>query len=316
MVSFVLRRLLFAVPTLIGAYVLIFLLTRFVPGDPVMLILQENYSLSGTSYEAIQRQLGLDLPIWQQLVRSAVNTVRGDFGTSFQNNRPVLTNVSDHIGDTVLLAIAALWVSAVIGVPAGVIAALKHNRWQDYTAMTLSLLTLCAPGFWLAILLIIVFSLKLGWLPTFGVGEPSNPLSIARHLVLPAIALGASAAGLIARVTRSSMLEVLTQDYIRTARAKGVSNRGVVVRHALRNAMLPVITIFGLEAVTLLSGTVIIETVFARPGIGKLLVDAILVRDYPQIQALLLLFVAIAIIISIVVDIVYGLVDSRIRVAR
>lgn len=313
MLSFILRRLLLAVPTLLGAYLLIFLITRLVPGDPVMLILEENYSMSNATYEAVQQRLGLDQPIWKQFFTSLGNTLQGDFGTSFQNNRPVAANVNDQIGDTVLLAIAALCVSAVIGIPAGAFAALRHNNWQDYTAMTFSLLALCAPGFWLAILLIIVFSLKLGWLPTFGVGEPGNPVSVAKHLVLPAVALGASVAGLVARISRSSMLEVLTQDFVRTARAKGVSERGVIVRHALRNAMLPVITIFGLEAVTLLSGTVITETVFARRGIGKLLIDAILVRDYPQIQALLILFVGIAVVMNIVVDVAYGLVDPRIR---
>lgn len=316
MVAFVVRRLLMAIPTLLGAYILIFLLTRLVPGDPVMLILEENYSTSSASYEAIQRQLGLDKPIWEQFFHSLGNTLRGDFGVSFQNSRPVALNVNDQIIDTVRLAVVALFLSGAIGIPAGVIAALRHNRWQDLSTMTLSLLALCAPSFWLAILLIIVFSLKLGWLPTFGVGEPGDWLSIGKHLVLPGLALGAGGAGLVARVARSSMLEALSHDYVRTARAKGLRESVVIVRHALRNALLPVVTIFGLEAVTLLTGTVIIETVFARRGIGKLLVDAILVRDYPQIQAILTLFVAIAIVTNILVDLAYGLVDPRIRTSR
>lgn len=315
MISYVVKRLLIAIPTLLGAYTLIFLSTRLVPGDPVLIIMEENFSRgsSADAYAAVERQLGLDRPIWEQYLVSLGDTLRGDFGTSFQNNRPVSANIADQSIDTVRLAIAAMMVSAFIGIPAGVIAAMRRNRWPDVVATVGALVALCAPGFWLGILLLLLFSLKLEWLPTFGVGEPGNPVSIIKHLILPAFALGAAGAGLIARVARSSMLEVLSQDYIRTARAKGLRERLVVMRHGFRNALIPIVTIFGLEAITLLSGTVVTERVFARRGLGNLLVDAVLSRDYPQIQAILILFVGIAILVNILIDVFYVLVDPRIR---
>lgn len=312
MISFVLRRLLIALPTLLGAFALIFLLTRFVPGDPVQLLIEENVT-TGESYDSIQRQLGLDKPVWGQFFDSLANTVRGDFGTSFQNRRPVGKNISEQLPATIQLTVAAMIVSAVIGIPAGIIAAVKRNRWPDFFAMVTSLVALCAPSFWLGIILILIFSLKLEILPTFGVGNTDNPLELIKHLVLPAFTLGAAGAGIVARITRSSMLEVLSQDYIRTGRAKGLSDRVVILRHALRNAMIPVTTVFGLEAVALLSGTVIVETVFARRGIGRLLIESILTRDYPQIQGVLLFFVGMAILVNLLVDILYGVIDPRIR---
>jgi ABC-type dipeptide/oligopeptide/nickel transport system permease component len=315
MTGYVVKRLLIAIPTLLGAYTLIFLSTRLVPGDPVLLILEENFSRgdSEEAYAAVERQLGLHRPIWEQYFISLWDTLQGNFGTSFQNNRPVSVNITDQAADTVRLAIAAMLVSAIIGIPAGVVAAVRRNRWPDLVATVAALIALCAPGFWLGILLLLVFSLKLQLLPTFGVGEAGDPISIVRHLVLPALALGAAGAGLIARVTRSAMLEVLSQDYVRTARAKGLRERFVVMNHGFRNALIPVVTIFGLEAITLLSGTVVTERVFARRGLGNLLVDAVLTRDYPQIQAILILFVGIAILVNIVIDVIYVFVDPRIR---
>lgn len=312
MASYILGRLLLALPTLLGAFVLIFLMTRLVPGDPVLHIMDEHFT-HADAYEQIERQLGLDKPAWQQFSQSFTNSIRGDFGMSFQNRRPVTANISGHIGPTVYLAIAALIVSVVIGVPAGIVAAKYRNRWPDGASMVAALLALCAPNFWLGILLLLLFSLKLGWFPTFGSGEPGNPVSIIKHLVLPALTLGSAGAGLVARITRSAMIEVLSLDYVQTARAKGLSDRVVTYRHALRNAMIPIITVSGLEAITLLSGTAIVETVFARRGVGKLLVDSVIARDYPQIQALLLIFVVMAILVNIAVDLLYGVADPRIR---
>jgi peptide/nickel transport system permease protein/oligopeptide transport system permease protein len=312
MLAFVARRILVALPTLIGAYILIFLMIRFVPGDPVLVIMDANPT-GAASYGAIQHRLGLDKPLGQQFVESVTNMAHGDLGTSFQNERPVSVNILDQLPDTLILAIAALLISGLIGIPSGVIAALRRSRWQDFAAMVGALIGVCAPSFWLAILLIIVFSLKLGWLPTFGVGDMHHPLSVLSHVLLPAISLGAASAGLVARVTRSSMLETMSQDYVRTARAKGLAEWRVVIRHGLRNALMSITTIYGLEAVALLSGAVITETVFARRGIGKLLIDAVLSRDYPQIQALLFLFVILAVVINIAIDVVYAVVDPRIR---
>jgi ABC-type dipeptide/oligopeptide/nickel transport system permease component len=312
MLAFVARRILVALPTLIGAFILLFLMIRFVPGDPVLVIMDANPT-GAASYDAIQHRLGLDKPLAQQFVESITNMAHGDLGTSFQNERPVSVNILDQLPDTIILAAAALLISGLIGIPSGVIAALRRNRWQDFAAMVGSLIGVCAPSFWLAILLIIVFSLKLGWLPTFGVGDRHHPLSVLSHVLLPAISLGAASAGLVARVTRSSMLETMSQDYVRTARSKGLAEWKVVIRHGLRNALMSITTIYGLEAVALLSGAVITETVFARRGIGKLLIDAVLSRDYPQIQALLFLFVILAVVINIAIDVVYAVVDPRIR---
>jgi ABC-type dipeptide/oligopeptide/nickel transport system permease component len=311
MFRYIIRRLAMTVPTLLGGFIVIFLITRMVPGDPVMLIMEEYYTQE--SYDAIEERLGLHRPIWQQFIYSLTDALRGDFGTSFQNNRPVTVNIGGQLVDTLLLTGAALLLAGLIGIPAGVVAAVRRNTWVDYLAMVGALLALCAPVFWLGILLILAFSLQLGWFPTYGVGAAGDPISKAHHLVLPALALGATGAGLVARITRSAMLDTLAQDYVRTARAKGLAERNVVYRHGLRNALLPVSTVFGLEIVTLLTGTVIVETVFARRGIGKLLVDAIIMRDYPQIQAILLLFIVVAVVVSLLVDIAYSFIDPRVR---
>lgn len=311
MTRYVIRRLASTIPTLLAAFMIVFLLTRFVPGDPVRIILQEQ--ASAETYEAVEKQLGLDKSVGEQLVASFTDLARFDLGTSFHNRRPVSDNISARILPTVYLTVGALIVSAIIGIPAGMIAARYRGRWPDFVSMIAALLSLCAPSFWLAILLIMLFSLKLGLLPTFGVGDSGDPLSIVKHLVLPSIALGTSAAGLVARVTRSAMLEVLSEDYVRTARAKGLSERVVVYKHALLNATIPITTIFGLEVITLLTGTVIIEKVFARQGLGQLLVDSILTRDYPQIQGVLLLFVFMATAVNLIVDLLYAYLDPRIR---
>lgn len=300
-----------SIPTLLGGFALIFLMTRLVPGDPVLIILEENYTRD--SYEAVQQQLGLDKPVWQQFTNSLMNALTGDLGSSFQNKRPVSVNIASQVGDTLQLTVAAMIIAAAIGIPAGIISALRRNSWVDYSAMVSALLALCAPSFWLGAVLIIIFSLKLGWFPAFGSAATANPWDIVRHLALPGITLGAAAAGLVARITRSSMLEVLSLDYVRTGRAKGLTERVVTYRHALRNAMIPIATIFGVEIVALLTGAVVVETVFARPGIGRLLVDAILTRDYPQIQGILILFIVLAVVVNLLVDIAYGVIDPRIR---
>jgi peptide/nickel transport system permease protein len=309
--QFVLGRIAMSIPTLLGAFALIFLMTRLVPGDPALIILEENYTQD--SYEAVQQQLGLDKPVWQQFTSSLTKAMTGDLGSSFQNKRPVWLNIQSQLGDTLQLTVAALVIAAAIGIPAGIISALRRNSWVDYSAMVGALLALCAPSFWLGAVFIIIFSLNLGWFPAFGSAASANPWEIVKYLALPGITLGAAAAGLVARITRSSMLEVLSQDYVRTGRAKGLTERTVTYKHALRNAMIPIATIFGVEVVALLTGAVVVETVFARPGIGRLLVEAILSRDYPQIQGILILFVVLAVVVNLLVDIAYGIIDPRIR---
>jgi peptide/nickel transport system permease protein len=308
---YIVKRLLVSIPTLLGAFALIFMITRFVPGDPVLLIMQEN--LTQASYEAIQRQLGLDVSPWRQFWTSLTGALQGDFGQSFSNRRPVLSNIEAQLPHTVRLAAAALLVSVVVGVPMGLLAATRRNRPTDHGTMIVSLLALCAPNFWLGVVFILLFALTLGWFPSSGVGRAGDPIAMLRHLALPAMVLGLSGAGILARVTRSAMLDVLAHDYVRTARAFGFPPRTVVLRYALRNAMLPIITVTGLEAVKHLTGTVVVEVVFARAGIGRTLVQAILTRDYPQIQGVLIFFVTIAIALNLVVDLLYGFVDPRIR---
>lgn len=313
MSTYILHRLALALPTLIGAYAFIFLLTRLVPGDPALIIIEENFTEA--SYELVRQQLGLDLPVWQQLWNGAVSALGGDFGESYQNGRSVLTNIREQLPHTLQLAAGALLVSVSVGVPLGVLAATHRNRWPDHTAMVASLIALCAPNFWLGVVFIVIFSLKLGWLPAFGTGFSDDPGVVLRHLVLPATVLGLSGAGVLARMTRSSMLEVLSQDYVRTARATGFSNRTVVYKYALRNALIAIVTVIGLEVIKQITGTVVIETVFARPGVGRTLVDAVLARDYPQIQAVLLLFITLSIVINLITDLSYALINPRTRYA-
>ncbi len=309
--TYLARRLLIGLPTLLGAFLLIFLIPRLVPGDPVALVMRDNYTQS--NYQAVKHQLGLDRPVTTQFFTSLANAVRGDFGRSFYNRRPVAANIGSQIPHTVSLAVAALLVALAVGIPAGAIAATKRNSGADLATMVLALLALSAPSFWLAIVFILTFSLKLGWLPSSGLGTPGDVGSTVSHLVLPALVLGLSSAGVLARLTRSSMLQVLSEDYIRTARAFGFGPPRVVFRHALRNALLPVVTVIGIEAAKLLTGTVVIEVVFARAGLGRTLVQAILARDYPQMQGVLILYVTVAIAMNILVDLAYGWIDPRIR---
>lgn len=311
MSRYLINRILLSIPTLFCAGAVIFLLVRMVPGDPVMLIIEENFTQS--SYEAVQRQLGLDRPAWIQFVDALKKALRGDLGYSFHNQRPVLSNIADQLPHTIHLAAAALLVSAVAGIPAGIIAAVHRNRWLDRFIMVTALMALCAPSFWLAVILILIFSLHLGWFPSFGVGPANDWLGTVSHLVLPALVLGLNGAGILARMTRSALVNILGEEFIKTSRAMGFGERVIYYRYALRNALIPVITVLGLEAITLLTGTVVVETVFARRGIGVSLVEAILTRDYPQIQGILMLFVTLVLIVNLVVDLLYGVADPRVR---
>ena len=220
MTTYIVNRFLLAIPTLIGAYAFIFLITRLVPGDPALLIIEENFTQQ--SYEAVRHRLGLDLPFWQQLWQSFSGALQGDFGESFRSGRDVLSIISSQIPHTLGLASAAILVSVVVGISLGIYAASHRNRLPDYVTMIASLVALCAPNFWLGIIFIIIFSLYLGWFPAFGVGFSTDPLTIVHHIILPALVLGLSSAGILARISRSSMLEVLSQDYVRTAHAMGL----------------------------------------------------------------------------------------------
>jgi len=303
--TYLARRLLAVVPVLFGVTLAVFSMLFLVPGDPVKMMLAE-FVTNPDQVAQMRAQLHLDEPIVKQYGRFVANAVRGDLGTSIRSRRPVSTEIGENVGSTAQLAVASMVVAVAIGVPLGLMAALFRSSWLDAGSMIVALLGVSMPSFWLGLLLIVTFSLYLGWFPATGGGD-------LRHLVLPAVTLGMIASAIIARLTRSSMLEVLGQDYVRTARAKGLAWWGVVVRHALNNALIPVITIFGLQFGNLLAGAVIVETVFSRPGLGRLIVGGILAKDFPLVQGTVLFVATAYVLINVLVDIAYAFVDPRIR---
>jgi peptide/nickel transport system permease protein len=304
--TYVGRRILAVVPVLFGVTLAVFSMLFLVPGDPVKIMLAE-FVTTPDQVAQMRAQLHLDEPVLKQYGRFVTNALRGDLGVSIRSRRPVAVEITENIGSTGQLALASMLVAIGLGVPLGLLAALGRNSWLDVAAMVVALLGVAMPSFWLGFLLIFVFSLHLGWLPATGGGD-------LLHLVMPAVALGMIAAAIIARLTRSSMLEVLGQDYVRTARAKGLGSASVIVRHALRNALIPVVTVFGLQFGNLLAGAVIVETVFSRPGLGRLIVGGILAKDFPLVQGTVLFVAAAYVLINVVVDVAYAYVDPRIRI--
>jgi len=276
-----------------------------VPGDPVKMMLSE-FQTNPQQVALLRSQLHLDESLPQQYGRFVVNALRGDLGISIRSKRPVRNEIGENLGSTLQLAAVALLIAATIGMPLGIIAALRQHSWLDIGPMVFALSGVSMPSFWLGLLLIFLFSLRLGWLPATGGGD-------LQHLILPALTLGLGASAIIARLTRSSMLEVLRQEYMVTARAKGLRESTVVLRHGLKNALIPVITIFGLQFGSLLAGAVVVETVFARPGIGRLIVSAILSKDFPMVQGIILFTATAYVIANLLVDLAYGLLDPRIR---
>ena len=305
MLTYLARRLLAVIPVLFGVTLAVFSMLFLVPGDPVKMMLAE-FVTTPAQIEQMRAQLHLDEPILKQYGRFVGNALRGDLGTSIRSRRAVSTEIGENVGSTAQLALASMAVAIAIGVPLGLMAALLRNSWLDAGSMVVALLGVSMPSFWLGLLLIFTFSLHLGWFPATGGGD-------LWHLVLPSVTLGMIASAIIARLTRSSMLEVLGQDYVRTARAKGLAWWGVVVRHALKNALIPVITIFGLQFGNLLAGAVIVETVFSRPGLGRLIVGGILAKDFPLVQGTVLFVATAYVMINVLVDITYAFVDPRIR---
>jgi peptide/nickel transport system permease protein len=304
--TYVGRRILAVVPVLFGVTLAVFSMLFLVPGDPVKIMLAE-FVTTPDQIAQMRAQLHLDEPVLKQYGRFVGNALRGDLGVSIRSRRPVATEITENIGSTGQLAMASMLVAIGLGVPLGLLAALGRNSWLDVAAMVVALLGVAMPSFWLGLLLIFVFSLHLGWLPATGGGD-------LLHLVMPSVALGMIAAAIIARLTRSSMLEVLGQDYVRTARAKGLGGWSVIVRHALRNALIPVVTVFGLQFGNLLAGAVIVETVFSRPGLGRVIVGGILAKDFPLVQGTVLFVATAYVLINVVVDVTYAYVDPRIRI--
>lgn len=304
MSSFLSRRLLDLVVAMIGVSFVVFLLVRMVPGDPARLIAGTDASEEDVA--EIREQLGLNQPVVTQYGLYVRGLLTGDMGYSLRNHQPVTTILAARLQATIKLAVASLVVALIIGLTLGLIAAVRRGTVFDIGSMFFALLGTSTPSFWLGLLLILVFSVHLRWLPTGNDGG-------FKHLILPAITLGTANAAIIARLVRANLLEVFQQEYIRTANAKGLSPRAILARHAVRNAMIPTMTILGLQWGTLLAGSVVTETVFAWPGIGRMLVDAVAVRDYPVIQACIMTFAIVFMVTNLLVDISYAALDPRIR---
>ena len=304
MIPYLLKRLWGVLPTLLIVAVLVFFFVHLLPGDPARLA--AGAEADEQTVELVRRDLGLDQPIHTQFLRFISGAVRGDFGHSIRTKRPVSDELADRFPYTLWLTIAAMAWSVVIGLGIGIVAAVNRNRWPDRLGMALAVSGISFPSFALGLLLITVFAVGLGWLPTVGAES-------WRHYILPSLTLGAGVAAVMARFTRSSFVDVLHEDYIRTARAKGVRERDVVLRHGLRNALIPVVTMMGLQFGFLLGGSIVVEKVFNWPGLGRLLVDAVEMRDYPVIQAEVLLFSVQFILINLVVDVLYGVINPTIR---
>jgi ABC-type dipeptide/oligopeptide/nickel transport system permease component len=301
---YIARRLLHTLPILWGVATAVFLMLQLLPGDPVAVMLSE----SGGNAETMRRlrtQLGLDDPIYVQYARFLGNAIRGDFGNSIFQNRSVMTIIGEQLPATIELTVASMSVAILLGVVFGSLAAIRQNSWIDRVCMLLATLGVAMPSYWLALLGIFFFSLTLGWLPATGQGG-------FERLILPAAVLGLGSAAAIARLVRSSLLEVLRQDFIRTAWAKGLRERRVVSGHALRNALIPVVTVIGLQFGWMLGGTVITETIFSRQGIGRLAVTAIFAKDFPLVQGTVLLSATVYVLVNLVVDLSYAVLDPRI----
>ena len=304
MSKYIVKRLLLMIPVILGVSLIVFSLMHITPGDPVQIMLGE-FALP-TDIAQVRESLGLNDPLYEQYFRFIQGAVQGDFGDSLFFRQPVMELINERLGYTLQLSIISMIISYLIAFPVGIISAVKQNSWMDNLGMVGALLGVSMPSFWLAMMLILVFSLHLGWLPASGVGT-------WKHLVLPAISLGASGAALTTRLVRSSMLEVIRQDYIRTARSKGLSEKLIIYKHALKNALIPVITVIGLRLGFILGGAVITETIFARPGIGRLMVDSIFRRDYLVVQGVTFIIAISILVANMLVDITYSFIDPRIR---
>lgn len=303
MYGYVIRRLLLSIPVLIGVSILVFAIIRFIPGDPARAI--AGVHASPQFIEQVRRELLLDEGLHVQYYVYMSNLFKGDMGRSTFSGRPVTVELRQRFPNTMILAATAMGIATIIGMSAGIISATRRYSLFDNFSMLVALVGVAAPVFWLGVMFQILFSVNLGWLPSGGIGT-------WKHLVLPSLTLGLATAALLARITRSSMLDVLRQDYITTARSKGLIERVVVYKHAFKNALIPVVTVMGLQFGILLGGAVLTETVFSWPGIGRLMVDSILARDYPVVQGAVLLLAVFFVMINLVVDVIYAFLDPRI----
>ncbi len=311
MLLFIAKRLLFAVPTLLAVLTLVFFMVRVVPGDPALVVLGDQASPDALA--AMREKLGLNKPLLVQYGEYLAGVAVGDLGRSLTTNRPVLTDVLAVLPYTIELTLASLLIGIVVGVPLGVLAALQRNGLADWVARTVSLIGLSFPAFVSGVLLLIVFSIQLNWFPVISTPRSNDVFERLRALALPAINLGVIMVAYVTRVTRSGMLNALGEDYVRTARAKGMPDRIVVLRHALRNVLIPIVTIIGLNLGVLIGNSVLTEIVFSRPGLGKIIVNALNTRDYATLQGMMVVFAFAIVAANVLTDVVYGLVDPRVK---
>ena len=312
MTGIIVSRLLSALPILVIVSLITFAMIHLIPGDPAAAI--AGLSATPEQIANIRHDLGLDQPLMTQLVRWYANLLHGDLGRSLLLGQPVVEATMFRLPVTIALSLYALVITLVIGLVSGVLAALRQNTWVDQAAMMFAMIGISLPNFYLGLLMIILFAVDLGWLPSGGyVALSDDPLGWLATSTMPAISLALLLAGLLARITRSTMLEVLRQDYIRTARAKGLPRRLVVVKHALSNALIPIVTVIGIIVSLLISGAVVTETLFSIPGVGQLLTQAVLNRDYPMVQGGLLIVTALLVLVNIGVDVIYAFLDPRVR---
>jgi peptide/nickel transport system permease protein len=304
LLSYLIKRLFSTIPVLIGISLLLFFMLRMLPGDPAQVL--AGQMATPDEIENIRQQLGLDRPIYEQYAAYLGRLARFDLGRSARTQNPVTQEIWARLPNTMLLAVVAIILACLFGIPAGIISAVRPYSWIDYLVTTSALFGMSMPVFWLGLMLVVVFSVILKWLPAGGTGS-------WQHVILPSVTLAAFVVAFIARMTRSTMIETLSQDFTTTARSKGLQERVVVIKHAFKNAMIPIITVVGLQFGLLLGGAVLTETVFAWPGLGRLIVDSILARDYPVIQGSILIFGLLYIMVNLVVDLIYALVDPRIR---
>jgi peptide/nickel transport system permease protein len=313
MYAYAAKRLLHAIPILAIVSLISFLLIKLVPGDPAVVMGGTN--ATEAEIDQIRRNLGLDAPWYSQIATFYWNLLHGDLGRSLLLGVPVTDAIVERLPATLWISAYAMILTIVFGLATGIVAALRHNTWVDQVATTLALIGVSLPNFWLGLVMIVVFSVHLGWLPTSGFVDPAVDVAgFFRTATMPAAALAMLQIGLLARITRSAMLEVLRQDYVRTARAKGLPEHVVILKHALANAMIPIVTVIGLIFSVLISGSIVIETIFSVPGMGALLGNAILRRDYPMIQGGLLFVAAALMLLNLLVDMLYAWCDPRVRV--
>ena len=313
MLTYLIRRILVAIPVLLGITFITFAILNLTPGDPIRIMLATEQITPEVAVR-LTEFYGLDRPWYIQYARYLGNLFRGDLGVSITSRADIASNIANRLPNTILLAVSSMILALVISIPVGIISATRRNSVADYTALTAAMIGVSMPSFWLGLLLLLQFGLVWKILPIWGVGHLSDGIwDFVSHLILPSVTMGTGLAALLARLTRASFLEVLTQDYVRTARAKGLRERVVLYRHALRNALIPVVTTAGLQFGYLLGGAVIIESIFSWPGLGRMTIQAIQKRDLPVIQASTLIFAICFVLVTLLVDILYVFIDPRIR---